>query len=173
MSAGGFAHALAPCLLLAVLFAALARVAVVDVRERRIPNALCIVIALTAILQMVASEGFGVPVLSAFPAATARVAWGVGVLVVGCAFEALWRLTHDGSHGMGLGDVKLASALALWVGPAALVCIAAACLLASLVNLAMHRRSFAFGPYLAMAFGTCLLVMALAPRLCASGTAWW
>ena len=81
-------------------------------------------------------------------------------LVAACAlgFEALWRRTHGGSHGMGYGDVKFASALALWVGPVTPALVCAACLAAALVGVVAHRRAVPLGPFLALSSGTCLLV---------------
>ena len=76
-----------------------------DVRERRIPNAVCGAIAVS---------GIGVQYWDAGSlAAIAALAVGVGTIA---ALMVFWR-----SGGIGGGDVKLAGAVAVWVGPGSLL----------------------------------------------------
>ena len=76
-----------------------------DVWERRIPNAVCGAIAVS---------GIGVQYWDAgIVAAIAALAVGVGTIA---ALMVFWR-----SGGIGGGDVKLAGAVAVWVGPGSLL----------------------------------------------------
>ncbi len=125
-----------------------------DLRERRLPNALVAALwACFGLLCLALS-----PDLAAFGAS---LAWGLGTLVVLTGVELAWRRVSGGSHGVGLGDVKLLGAFALMLHGYVLVQVGLACILALVANLPRGRRTFAFGPYLCLA-GWCLLVVFLA-----------
>lgn len=130
----------------------------VDIKSRRIPNAFVAMCALGACLQAVARDLAGLPVLATLSPAGERAAWGIATLVAGAVFEKLWRRFHDGTHGMGYGDIKFASALALWVGPMTPFLVCGACLVAACFALATRRRTVPLGPFLAVSSGACLLV---------------
>src|SRR4051812_33482293 len=75
---------------------------ITDVRWRRIPNALVLVLALTGFAFSVALEP-----------------WWPGLLRAGSGLTlgfAIWILFHV-AGGMGAGDVKLFAAAAAWLGP--------------------------------------------------------
>lgn len=156
-AAGALAAALSALLL--VWFAVCcAAISVYDLRSRRIPNALVAACAIGACAQAVLHDLAGLGVLPSLPPAPQRLAWALATLLAGFGFEALWRRTHDGSHGMGYGDVKFAAALALWVGPMIPALVCAACLAAALAGVAARRRAVPLGPFLALSSGACLLV---------------
>jgi prepilin peptidase CpaA len=90
---------------LAPLAVALLIAVVWDVWERRIPNAVCAAIAVS---------GIGVQFWDA-GALSASAALGVGVATI-AVLMVFWR-----SGGIGGGDVKLAGAVAVWVGPGSLL----------------------------------------------------
>lgn len=153
------AGAVLSCMLLISLAAALIALSFVDARSRHIPNVLSASVALLSVGQMALHDVLGLSVLSALVSCFERIAWAA-ILVVGLTLcETAWRALHSGSHGMGAGDIKLIGALTLWVGPAAPYALIAACILGTMYALVRRRRNFAFGPFLALAFGTCLLVV--------------
>lgn len=120
------------------LILTLGAASVCDQRSGRIPDTLT---ALAALLSLAISGqgggiGIAVPILSA--------------LLVGAAGLTVRAVTRpvDGHPGLGLGDVKLAAAAALWLGPL----IAPAVVLASfaaLISPAPRPRIVQFGPFLA------------------------
>lgn len=149
------------CLLATWCLASCGVAAVVDARTRRIPNAAVLSLALCAAVQMGLCHAAGLAVLVSLGDWQERLMWSAALLAVGCAAEFFWRALHGGEHGMGLGDVKLLAAMALWLGPAVLVVLVVACAAAVVANLALGRKRFAFGPYLATSFGACLLLTLL------------
>ena len=101
-----------------------------DVRWRRIPNALVLMLALTGFAFSVMTE----PVWPGLARAAAGLALGF----------AIWILFHV-AGGLGAGDVKLFAAAAAWLGPggawrAALVAALAGGVL-SLTALLLQRRT--------------------------------
>jgi leader peptidase (prepilin peptidase)/N-methyltransferase len=110
--------------------------ALVDIEERRLPNRL---IGLAALLAVCGALLTGEP---------SRVTGAVvGALVAGGAM-LLVRLIR----GVGMGDVKMAFAIGLSVGPlglfAAPLAIAVAALVAAAYGTAAHRARLALGPSL-------------------------
>ncbi|MBS5450189.1 MAG: prepilin peptidase [Coriobacteriia bacterium] len=139
--------------------AALGTGAFVDAIERRIPNACVVIVALCALVQL-ALHASGLLVSTSFSGLApdgSRLLSAAGVLGVLLAAEALWRAMR-GRHGIGLGDVKLLSALALWLGPGIVAVLFLASLAGCAVSLARGQRTFAFGPYIALAGGACLML---------------
>lgn len=140
---------------------------VFDARDRRIPNALVLVLALSALVQMGTQAPFGGAAGASVLAfwlgpAGARLAWAAGVIVVAGGAELVARNLRGGRHSLGLGDVKLLAAEALWLGEGVLFALALACVSAALVEgLLRRRRAFAFGPYIALASGACLVMRCL------------
>ena len=132
----------------------------VDVRERRIPNACTLGVAICAAVQM-AVQALLLP--SAPPplgGVGERLAWAAGALLALLALELAWRRLR-GSPGLGMGDIKLIAALALWVGAGIVAVLAVSCLLASAVALVRRQHEFAFGPYLGLAGCACLVLSLL------------
>jgi len=147
---------------IASIAAVLVWAAAIDVRVRRIPNpAVALLLTGALVHAAFASCGFEVP-LAWLPPAGERLLSSAMILVLGLLCEALWRASHSGAHGMGMGDVKLFAAAAAWLGLFVLWAVLAACLLALAVEVPRRRSTFAFGPYIALAFVACLLVM---PRM--------
>lgn len=96
--------------------------------------------------------------LAGLPAAGERLACAAICVVGGVGGELLWRKRHGNRHGMGMGDIKLLGAVALWIGFLVWVALAAACMLALVCEAPRGRRAFAFGPYIAAASVVCLVV---------------
>lgn len=126
-----------------LLVAVLVPATVVDLRERRIPNALTFSGAAAAVVLGVALDPAGQ--LGRTAAAVVSVLF---LLAVRCP-----RPT-----GLGLGDVKLAGVLGLSLGPTVLVALAVALAAGSVVAVivglrggrrALRTATVPFGPYLA------------------------
>ena len=128
--------------------------AVVDARERTIPNATCLGVAAAGLL-LRARTGL----LPAFPPLTRCLAAGLAELAAGTLLELGYRRL-SGRVGMGLGDVKFLSAWGCLIGGWNLVGFALACLAGALFSLVRGDRTFALGPWLAGSF--CLVGVALA-----------
>jgi leader peptidase (prepilin peptidase)/N-methyltransferase len=133
---------LVPAVLVAGLGLVLVAAAAADLASRRLPD---LANLLTAILG-------GVLALQRGPAAllvglAAALLAGAGLLVLRRGFAA-----RTGDPGLGLGDVKLAAALALWLGAATPWAIAVAGVLGLIqVRLAKSAEGrIAFGPALAV-----------------------
>lgn len=121
--------------------------ACVDARTRRLPNPLVACVALSALAQLVLCNFVGMSQPPCLPGIAERLISAAGTVAVLLAAGAAWRLLR-GQRGMGMGDVKLLGALALWLGAGVFVALGCACLLALAVNLPHGRTTFAFGPYL-------------------------
>ena len=131
----------------AALLALVAAIAAFDIAWRIIPDALNLGLAVVGL-------GFQASVAGAFP--VVPLAWAGVVLGLFWGFRAgfhRWR----GVVGLGLGDVKLAGAAAIWIEPWNLpLLVLAACLLAlGFVGLAAaagrppdRRTRIPFGPFL-------------------------
>lgn len=156
---GASALAVAPSWALAVATCLLSLAAAwVDVRERRIPNVLVACMAACALVE-IALTSIVAPFISPGSLASwsERVGWALGVLLLVGLIEVAWR-RHCERHGIGFGDIKLLSALALWLGPTICIVFAASCAFALAVELPRGRTSFAFGPYIATVGCVCLAV---------------
>lgn len=140
-----------PCLI-AVLF---------DIRSRRIPNACVVALASGALLQMLLDALGALPADLVLAPYGERLAWSAAVAAGGFGLEVAWRHLHGGAHGMGFGDIKLFSAMALWLGAGVLWAVLLACLLALAVELPRKSRAFAFGPYIVAASAVCLVMPAV------------
>ncbi|WP_379067301.1 prepilin peptidase [Mesorhizobium sp. UC22_110] len=137
---------LAQGLVLAVLLAA---IAVVDARHMIIPDALNLALALTGI-------AFHLP--NGFVAVSGQLACAVLVfaLIYGIRY-AHGRMT--GRIGLGLGDVKMMSAAACWIGPMLLPMLLFIASAAALVVVGCQavagfttdrNRRIPFGPFIAL-----------------------
>lgn len=133
----------------AVLIALLAAAAVVDVRERRLPNALALALAVAAAVCALGAGG-SVRLLAHVGAAAALV-----VLLAG--IELVWRRCR-GRAGQGMGDVKLVGALALADPVAALGSYALGLAALAVCCLAARRPSLPLIPFIAPIFAIWLLV---------------
>lgn len=81
------------------------------------------------------------------PSPATCLACAAAVLVGGVALELAHR-RRVGEAGMGLGDVKYLAAWTLVLGPAAIACFSAACLLGAVAALVRRERDFALGPWI-------------------------
>jgi len=126
-----------------VFVAMLAIVTLTDLEQRIIPNKVLIAGAVICLAIAVPTDPGGVP-----ERAIAAVAAGGVFFLVVLAYPA----------GMGLGDVKLAAAMGLFLGRAVGPAVLTALLVASLVGLALIARygsrarkmAIPFGPFLAL-----------------------
>ena len=141
-------------LIFLALFASLgllcAAIALIDIRHGIIPDSLNISIAALGLLKVAAAGGLA----AGAEAVTEAVITGIVFLLLRRLYLA-WRKID----GLGLGDVKLLAASALWVGIAGIpmmLLISALTALASMGGLhiagqAMTRQtSLPFGPFLAI-----------------------
>ena len=133
-------------LLSAFLFAVLLWIAVVDFREKRIPD----IASLPLIAVGLAVSGLA----SQIGLADRLIGAGAGFLVLWGIGEAFFRLR--GVEGLGIGDAKLFAAAGAWLGWRDLPLVL---LIAALMGLAyaglMRGRELAFGPWLAAGFALC------------------
>ncbi len=126
-----------------VFVAMLAAVTLTDLEQRIIPNKILLVGSILCLAIALPTDPGGVP-------ERAVAAAGAGGLLFVAA------LAYPG--GMGLGDVKLAAAMGLFLGRAVAPAILAALLVGSLVGLALIARhgskarkmAIPFGPFLAL-----------------------
>jgi leader peptidase (prepilin peptidase)/N-methyltransferase len=134
---------MAAALLATALAALLAAVTVTDLRTRLIPNRLLASAALAALAILTVSEPAGMPV---------RLAWS-------CAAGVFLGAAHAARpEGMGLGDVKLAAVLGLYLGPAVVNALLVALSSGAFAGLALvlrdgpgaRRRTLPFAPFLAI-----------------------
>jgi len=141
--AGAQAASPAVALSALVVSALLLCIALVDLKTRRIPDALTL-----ALLAWAGVQGLGL----------GRPGWaaaGLGLAAAGALFLLLYLL---GRGALGLGDVKLAAALGALLGfPAVLAGLLAGVLLGGLAAAGLlltgragRRDSFAYGPCLAL-----------------------
>lgn len=128
---------------------------IVDARSRRIPNACCVLVALCGVaLQIVRVQGGVAPVLGE-PLACVWLA--AAVLVAGVCLELAYRRL-SGHSGLGMGDIKYVAAWAVSLGWLVAPALVVACLLGAAWGLATRQRTFAFGPWLSLAFVAASLV---------------
>lgn len=152
---------LSSCALAAGHAAASAWAGAADARSRRIPNASVALMAACALAQG-ALAAAGVPALAWLGPLPERALWAIGALALGASCELLLRRARGGARSVGMGDVKLAAAEALWLGPGLLASLVLACASALLVESAWRRRRvFPLGPHIAWASVACLLMEAL------------
>ena len=147
---GAFALRSADALVIALsagLLLLAAAIACIDARRMIIPDGLTAALALL---------GLGtIFIVDSGPLVSRLMAAGVTMLGLQTFREAFrhWR----GHEGMGFGDVKLAGAAALWIGPEglpSLILLAAMTALATAMCLRLARgrlRRLPFGPHLAAA----------------------
>lgn len=128
---------------------------VVDARSRRIPNACCALVALCGVaLQAARAQSRVAPVLGE-PLACVELA--AALLVAGVCLELAYRRL-SGHSGLGMGDVKYVAAWAVSLGWLVVPALVVACLLGATWGLATRQRTFAFGPWLSLAFVAASLV---------------
>jgi len=136
--------------LLAALGLMLLASALVDTRTQRLPDLLTLAVAVIGVL------------LAALRSPVDLLIGAVAAVLTFLVLEALRRgfLALTGKPGLGFGDVKLAAALALWLGLATPWAIAIASVM-GLVAMTIKRPAdgrLSFGPAIAMAsFGVGLL----------------
>lgn len=126
-----------------VFVAMLAAVTLTDLEQRIIPNKILLIGSILCIAIAVPTDPGGVP-----ERAIAAAAGGGLFFLAALAYPA----------GMGLGDVKLAAAMGLFLGRAVAPAILAALLFGSVVGLALIARhgssarkmAIPFGPFLAL-----------------------
>lgn len=133
---------MAGAVLLAALLVLLGAVTVTDLRARRIPDRALAAAAAVAIAVLLAADPGALP---------GRIGWAVG------AGSFLLAAALARPEGMGLGDVKLAAVLGLYLGHrvvAALLISLLAGAVAGLLLIARHgwsarARTIPFAPFLA------------------------
>lgn len=134
----------------ALLYLASALLAWIDLRRGIIPDWLNLMIAVIGLARAVALDGWA----SASGAACEGIAIGAIVWLL----RSLYFMVRK-YHGLGLGDVKLLAASAIWIGvagvPMQLLVASLTALLAAgamqLAGRAMTRQtSLPFGPFLAL-----------------------
>ncbi|MFZ3004783.1 MAG: prepilin peptidase [Phenylobacterium sp.] len=130
-------------LTLATLGLLLLTVSIIDVKIQRLPD------AFTAAIAVVCGA-------LALQASTAEALAGLGAALVSLGVlqaVRLWSRHRRGREGLGLGDVKLVSALALWLGLATpwMVVLASILGLGSVAVLRPHMGRLAFGPMICSA----------------------
>jgi leader peptidase (prepilin peptidase)/N-methyltransferase len=138
-----YRHDAAAAVIGLVFVATLAIVTLTDLEQRIIPNKVLIAGALICVAIAAATDPAGLPER----VGAAAAAGGIFFLVA-LAYPA----------GMGLGDVKLAATMGLFLGRAVAPAILAALLLGSIVGLALIARhgskarkmAIPFGPFLAL-----------------------
>jgi leader peptidase (prepilin peptidase) / N-methyltransferase len=138
-----YRHDAAEALIGLIFVAVLAVVTLTDLEQRIIPNKVLIAGALLCLAIALPTDPAGVP-----ERLIAAVAAGGLFFLVALAYPA----------GMGLGDVKLAAMMGLFLGRAVAPAILAALLAGSLVGLALIARhgsgarkmAIPFGPFLAL-----------------------
>jgi leader peptidase (prepilin peptidase)/N-methyltransferase len=126
-----------------VFVTALLSVTLTDLERRIIPNRILLVAAIAAVAIAAVGEPSSLP-----ERGIAAVAAGGVFLLVALAYP----------RGMGLGDVKLAAVMGLFLGSNVAPAILAALLAGSVVGLAMiasqggaaRKRAIPFGPFLAL-----------------------
>ncbi|MBM3667344.1 MAG: prepilin peptidase [Actinobacteria bacterium] len=141
-----------PELALGLIFCAtLVTVTLADLEKRVIPNGVLLAAAVAAVAIVIAAEPSSLP-------ERLIAAAGAG------GFLLLAALAYPG--GMGMGDVKLAGVMGLYLGGAVVPAMVVAVLAGALVGLALmalhgsgeRRRAIPFGPYLALGGFVGLLV---------------
>jgi len=116
------------------LAALLVAVTITDLRTRLIPNRLLALATLALFAIVVPADPGSLP---------ERLAWGAGA-------GAFLGLAHAARpDGMGLGDVKLAAVLGLFLGPAVAVALPVALSLGAALGLVLRVRTVPFAPFLA------------------------
>jgi leader peptidase (prepilin peptidase) / N-methyltransferase len=133
-----------PQLALGLIFCAtLVTVTLADLERRVIPNAVLLAAAVAAVVILLAADP------SALPERLLAAAGAGGFLLL-CA------LAYPG--GMGMGDVKLAAVMGLYLGSAVVPAMLVAVLAGTLVGVALiarhgsgeRKRAIPFGPFLAL-----------------------
>jgi leader peptidase (prepilin peptidase)/N-methyltransferase len=125
---------MAAVLLTASLAALLVAVTVADLRTGLIPNWVLAAATLAGLVTVAASDPGSLP---------ERLAWSAAA---GMFFGAAHAVRPE---GMGLGDVKLAAVLGLYLGPAVATALLVALWLGALTGLALRARTIPFAPFLA------------------------
>jgi leader peptidase (prepilin peptidase)/N-methyltransferase len=163
----GIVFGLRPQALVAVaLFYLLLILACIDLDVMRLPNVLVAIVAAIGLAAAVISQLTGVPLAPLTPPATAGplsqpLVFALTGVLVGGGFVALVNGAYSGvrrRRGFGMGDVKLAAAAGLYLGPYVLLALMFGSLLAVVGGVALTagrgegpvaQRRFPFGPFLA------------------------
>jgi leader peptidase (prepilin peptidase)/N-methyltransferase len=122
----------------------------IDFRRGIIPDWLNLLVAIAGLAQACLLDGWGATLIAA----------GAGLVVGAVAFALRWLyLRLRGHHGLGLGDVKLLAASAVWVGVAGIpMQLLVGSITALIAALALHvtgrtmtrQTALPFGPFLAL-----------------------
>lgn len=118
--------------------------AVIDARERRFPNALACCLAVSCAMTGLMYGGPG----HLYSCLAASAALGAVLLLL----EIGWRGVHRGCAGLGMGDVKFASALALWTPIGAVASMVAGLAALALACVAFRKPSLPLLPFAVPAF---------------------
>ncbi len=118
------------------LMGPLASACVFDLRERRIPNKL---VLLMAVLWCIISFAVRAPLIEGLMGATVL---GGGAILLAYAFERLTNRT-----AIGGGDIKLLAVIGLYLGTyGGLICLLGACVAAVMLAVIVSRTRFAHVP---------------------------
>lgn len=126
---------MASILLAASLAAVLTAVTIADLRARLIPNRALVAGSLAALAILAVADPAGLPT---------RLVWCAGA---GAFLGAAHAARPD---GMGLGDVKLAAVLGLYLGPAVATALLVALVTGALTGLALRARTVPLAPFIAI-----------------------
>jgi leader peptidase (prepilin peptidase)/N-methyltransferase len=131
-------------LVMGLLAAALLAAGVIDWRTRRLPDVLTLIVA-AAGLVLAAERGGRSALVEGFVAAAITVA---SLLIIRAALGRM-----SGRQALGLGDVKLMGAMALWLGAQTPTMVASAALLALGLSAAVRPSDgrIPFGPTIGLA----------------------
>jgi leader peptidase (prepilin peptidase)/N-methyltransferase len=129
----------------AALAAVLVPAALIDLRRRRIPNRLTAAGTVAAVALLALTD----------PAALPGHVLAAGLTGGGLLAVALAR-----PGDLGMGDVKLAAVLGLYLGAAVLLALVVGLSVAAISGLAARRRTVPLGPFLAIGGVTALIAAA-------------
>lgn len=129
-------------LVLGVLVVALIlAAAVIDARERRFPHALALSFAFACAAFCVVAGCVDLLIHNAVLAALCSAPL--------LGFELVWRRTHDGTAGIGMGDLKFLAAFILACPRSAIASFALGLAALALAGMLTDKRSFPLLPFVA------------------------
>ena len=137
---------------LMVAYAVLSIAALIDAQTQIIPNALVLILIGTRLIYFVAD------VIKGDEDSFSNLLWTLAFSVV--VFILLCLLAAISKNGIGMGDIKLISALSLLCGLRVtiftLICALAVCVVISVIMIAQKKKTIkeevAFGPYIMVGY---------------------
>lgn len=138
-------------LLLAALLVELMAAAYIDARERRFPNELAAALALTGVAMVYAWGGTDLLL--------ANMGFAICACVFLVVFELVWRRTHGGNAGLGMGDVKFLAGYVIATGVFAVTSFALGLVLLAVAGTVSRERSYPLIPFIVCASAVLLPLM--------------